>query len=299
MSIAVGVDAGGTSTVAVASRDGVTGEPFAAEAGNASSRGLGAALEAMTRAIDGALAGDRPNAIAVGAAGAGRESIAREMHDALSARYAGAHVSVADDARIALRAGAPAGDGIVLIAGTGSIAYAEIGTQTYRAGGHGYAIDDGGSGFAIGAAAARLLVRSYDGRVPKDATTDAIARALGATDALQVLDRIYREGPPVATIASLAREVIRLADAGERSAVKIVQGAALELGDLVRAVAKASGSIERELPIVFAGGMLQTNSLLTFLLETRVANELPSMHVVKNAPDPCYGALALAEGTLV
>jgi glucosamine kinase len=298
MSIAVGVDAGGTSTVAVASRDGVAGAPFAAEAGNPSSRGLDAALEAMMRSIDGALAGERPEAIVVGAAGAGRASIARDVHDALAARYPGAVVAVADDARIALRAGAPEGDGIVLIAGTGSIAYAEIGTACHRAGGHGYAIDDAGSGFAIGAAAVRLLVRAFDGRIPKDATTAAIAAALGATDAPQVLDRVYREGPPVATIASLAREVLRLADLGERSAVKIVQGAALELGDLIRAVAKMSGGMERELPVVFAGGLLQSNSLLTFLLETRIGNELPSMRVVKNVPEPCYGALALAERSL-
>jgi len=295
MRIAVGVDAGGTSTVAVASRDGIPGEPFAAEPGNASSRGVDAAIEAVVRAIDGALAGDRPDGISVGAAGAGRENVAEFVREALLARYPGAAVAVSDDARIALRSGAPEGDGIVLIAGTGSIAYAEIGQTHFRVGGHGYAIDDAGSGFWIGSAAVRLLVRAYDGRVPFDTTAAAIAQALGTTDALQVLDRVYRDGPPVATLAALAPEVIRLADAGERSAVKIVQGAALELGDLVRAVVKASGSAGRELPIVFAGGLLSSNSLLTFLLETRIANELPAAYVVKNAPAPCFGALALAE----
>lgn len=298
MRIAVGVDAGGTSTVAVASRDGVAGDLSVAEPGNASSRGVDAAIEAVVRAIDGALAGDRPGGIVVGAAGAGRETVAGFVREALVTHYPGATVAVSDDARIALRAGAPDGDGIVLIAGTGSIAYAEIGEKHVRVGGHGYAIDDAGSGFWIGSAAARLLVRAYDGRVPFDATAEALATALGTTDALQVLDRVYRDGPPVATLAALAPEVIRLADAGERSAVKIVQGAALELGDLVRAVAKAADGAGRELPIVFAGGLLSSNSLLTFLLETRIANELPSAYVVKNPPAPCFGALALAERSI-
>lgn len=298
MRIAVGVDAGGTSTVAVASRDGVAGEPFVAEPGNASSRGVDAAIEAVVRAIDGALAGDRPDGISVGAAGAGRENVAEFVREALATHYPGAAIAVSDDARIALRAGAPEGDGIVLIAGTGSIAYAEAGERHFRVGGHGYAIDDAGSGFAIGSAAVRLLVRAYDGRVPFDATAVALAKALNTSDALQVLDRVYRDGPPVATLAALAPDVIRLADAGERSAVKIVQGAALELGELVRAIVKASGSAERELPIVLAGGLLKQNNLLTFLLETRIANELPSAYVVKGAPAPCYGALALAERSI-
>ncbi len=298
MRIAVGVDAGGTSTVAVASRDGVAGDLSVAEPGNASSRGVDAAIEAVVRAIDGALAGDRPGGIVVGAAGAGRETVAGFVREALVTHYPGATVAVSDVARIALRAGAPDGDGIVLIAGTGSIAYAEIGEKHVRVGGHGYAIDDAGSGFWIGSAAARLLVRAYDGRVPFDATAEALATALGTTDALQVLDRVYRDGPPVATLAALAPEVIRLADAGERSAVKIVQGAALELGDLVRAVVKAAGGAGRERPIVFAGGLLSSNSLLTFLLETRIANELPSAYVVKNPPAPCFGALALAERSI-
>ncbi|MDQ2992073.1 MAG: hypothetical protein M3R30_04540 [Candidatus Eremiobacteraeota bacterium] len=294
MRIAVGVDAGGTSTVAVASRDGLAGEPFSAEAGNASSRGLDAALDAMTRAIDGALADAKPDAIVVGAAGAGRENVAGSMREALLARYPSAAVEIANDARVALRAGVRDGDGVVLIAGTGSIAYAEIGREHFRAGGHGYAIDDAGSGFAIGAAAAKLLARAYDGRVPVDETVKAIERALGG-DERRGLDRLYLDGPPIATLAALAPEVIRLADEGERSAVKIVQGAALELGDLVRAVVKSSGAMGRELPVVLAGGLLGANSLLTFLLETRIANELPSFYVMKNGPAPCFGALALAE----
>ncbi len=295
MRIAVGVDAGGTSTVAVASRDGRVGDPCVAEPGNASSRGLDAALDAMTRAIDGALAGEKPDTIVIGAAGAGRENVAGPMREALAARYPGAAIDVVNDARIALRAGAPEGDGIVLIAGTGSIAYAEIGEKHFRTGGHGYAIDDAGSGFAIGAAAAKLLARAYDGRVPFDATAAAVERALGGDDARRGLDRLYLDGPPIAALAALAPEVIRLADAGERSAVKIVQGAALELGDLVRAVVKSSGATDRELPVVLAGGLLGTNSLLTFLLETRISNELPTFFVVKNAPAPCFGALTLAE----
>jgi len=297
MRIAVGVDAGGTSTAAVASRDGDRGAVAKGTAGNASSRGIDAAVAAIASAIDVALDGAKPDAIFAGGAGAGRPATAEPIRAALAARYPGAPIDVGDDARIALRAGVPEGDGIVLIAGTGSIAYAEIGGERTRVGGHGFAVDDAGSGFAIGAAGARLLARAYDGRVPQDATTAAIAAALGVERAIEIADRVYGGGEAVATLAALAPVVIRSADAGERSATKIVQGAALELGDLLRAVVKKSGATG-EVPIVFAGGLFAANSLLSYLLETRLLAELPTMPIVKNAPEPVFGALTLAEEML-
>ncbi len=298
MRTAVGVDAGGTSTTAIASRDGVAGKPSSAEPANASSRGVAAAAEAIARAIDGALGGDHPAAIFVGAAGAGHDDVATALTAALAMRYASVKIVVRDDALIALRSGVRQGDGIVLIAGTGSIAYAEIDGKAHRSGGYGYLLGDEGSGFAIGNAAARLFARALDDRAPRDLLVEAVGAHLGVSSARGLADRIYRGGNPVAELAGLAPIVLDHAARGERSAAKIVQSAALELGDLLKAITRKSGSAERELPIVFAGGLLRTNSLLTFLLETRISNELPSMHVVKGSPDPCAGALALAEAML-
>ena len=47
------------------------------------------------------------------------------------------------------------------------------------------------------------------------------------------------------------------------------------------------------MPLVLSGGLLRENSMLTYLLETRIANELPHVHVRKGAA-PHEGALALA-----
>ncbi len=293
MRVVIGVDAGGTSTRAVVSRDGVASAPVSGERANPSSRGILAAVAAIADTIDRALAGTRADVIIVGASGAGRAESAGALREALAGCYPTAAVTVTHDAEIALRAGIPSGDGIVLVAGTGSSAYAEIDGQSTLSGGHGFAIDDGGSGYAIGSAGARLLGRAYDGRLPHDATCDALARQLGVSNARALAEKIYGEGTPVAAVAALASTIIALADAGERSAMKIIQGAALELGDLVRTVAKASGAGDRDVPIVLAGGLLKTNSLLTFLLETRIGAEMPTMHVLKGVPEPCFGALVL------
>ena len=82
------------------------------------------------------------------------------------------------DARRGYRAAAvvPHGDGLLLVAGTGSIAYAEIGEKRFRSGGLGHALGDEGSGYAIGAATLRLLGEAFDGRALRDPMLDAVAR---------------------------------------------------------------------------------------------------------------------------
>jgi N-acetylglucosamine kinase-like BadF-type ATPase len=296
--VAVGVDAGGTSTVATASRDGVAIGTATGDAANANAIGFDRAAAALADVIKEALQGENADAICVGAAGAGREEVSGALTAALRERFPDARIAVCDDARIALRAAVPQGDGIVLVAGTGSIAYGEFGTAVYRAGGYGYLLGDEGSGFAIGAASARLLMRTFDGRAPADAFTARIADALRARQANEVIERVYRSGHPVRTLAALARIALESANDGERSANKIVQSAALDLGELIRSVVRSANAGNHDLPIVFSGGLLAGNSLLTYLLETRLMNDYPFMRVHKDAPEPHIGALALAQGML-
>ena len=98
----------------------------------------------------------------------------------IGSAFADCRVLAGDDAAIALRAAVPEGPGIVLIAGTGSIAYAENGERRSRVGGLGYLAGDEGSAFAIGMAAVRLYGRVLDGRARADETTEVVNRALGA-----------------------------------------------------------------------------------------------------------------------
>lgn len=293
--LAIGVDAGGSKTVAALAQDGTFVRVFEGIAANPSSRGIEAASETIAETIAGSLDGAHPHAIFVGAAGARRESVASEIKNALQSRFPGASIAVGDDCCIALRAAVPQGDGVVLIAGTGSVAYAERAGEVYHAGGYGYLVGDEGSGFAIGSAALRLLLRAFDGRVPRDAFLDEIAERIQAANELDVLARVYGNPHAVSDIAALARVVLDAANRGERSANKIVQAAALELADLVKSLVKRAGLTGSDAPIVFAGGMLANNTLLSFLLETRLKNDLPQMPILKGAHEPYSGALALAE----
>jgi len=298
--VAVGVDAGGTSTVASYSLDGIFCETLSAEGASATTLGAEEAAARIVKLIATLLAEKTPASIYVGAAGAGRGEVAQRLQKAIAQRYAHAQVRVSDDAHIALRACVPSGPGIVLIAGTGSIAYAENAAgEPFRAGGYGFLLGDDGSGFSIGLGAIKVLARLYDGRGVTDELKAELESRLGISDQAGLFDLVYApEQPPVTLIASLASHVLALASNGVRSAHKIVQAAALELGDLVKVVAKKSGLWAEPCPLVLGGGLMRENSLLSFLLETRVQADLPSAEILKRTAEPHRGALAAAEALI-
>ncbi len=291
--ITVGVDAGGTETVAAFAKDGAAVRIHRGPAANATSVGAAEAARRMLETIVELLDATAPNAIFVGAAGAGRASTAAAIAEHLRKRFPDAVVKVADDACIALRAAVPQGDGAALIAGTGVIAYAEREGTAYRAGGYGHLFGDEGSAFAIGSAAIKSCLRVFDGRARPDELSDAAAKRLGAQSTADVLGAIYADKNPAAAVASFAPLVLELANGGQRSAQKIVQGAALELSELAKTIV-ARAELPAQAPLAFAGGLLRQNSLLTYLLETRLQNELPATPIVRSAVEPCFGALAAA-----
>lgn len=297
--IAVGVDAGGTHTIAIAMRDGTLLDPSVGAGANPHAAGMERAVDVIAQTIVASTGGGAPDAIVVGAAGAGVDAVAHAMLAALALRFPHARIDVQDDARLALRSAVSSGDGIALVAGTGSIAYAEIGEKVYRAGGLGHLLGDEGSGFAIGAAALRTTLRALEGRAPRDELVEAVAGSVAAVTARDLVAYVYDGGAPVAKVAGFAPLVLDAASRGDRAASKIVQAAALDLFGLVQVVARMAAPLpERELPLALCGGLLASNSLLTYLVETRIANELPQLAIVKNPSPPHAGAVAAAQALL-
>lgn len=293
--VAVGVDAGGSSTAVAVSRDGVPAGEALGRGANATTLGIDDAADVIVTTVRKALGRERPQAIAIGAAGAGRPAVARALEALVASAFPGARVSAGDDARIALRAAIPEGPGVVLVAGTGSIGYAENGDRRVRVGGLGHLAGDEGSAFAIGMAAVRLYGRALDGRARRDETTDLAARALEAPDRDAYVAALYDAPLAPAAIAALAPAVVAFAGKGNRAATKIVQEAAKELGDLVKSAAALAGLTDASPRVALAGGLLRENSLLTFLLETRIVGDLPGVMIVRDGAPPAVGALRLAE----
>ncbi|HXP92853.1 MAG TPA: BadF/BadG/BcrA/BcrD ATPase family protein [Candidatus Binatia bacterium] len=293
--IAAGVDAGASQIIAVVSRDaGIVGTAHGGSA-NPTNVGIDDAADAILRTLRKALGGVQPDAIYVGAAGAGREDVAQTLRFLIASAFPRAVVGVGDDASIALRSAIPQGPGIALIAGTGSIALADDGTRTYRIGGLGYLLGDEGSAYWIGLAALRQLGRVYDGRESGDDLTDLVARELCVDSRATLLDYVYDQKPAIARIAALAPEIVALAGRGNGAATAIVQAAAGELAELVKAAARVAGLSDKSPAVALSGGLTYENSLLTFLLEARIAADLPGATIVRGTAEAHLGALRIAE----
>ncbi len=289
LGVVVGVDAGGSHTIAALARGDDLLRTVAGPGANPNLIGIEAAAASIERTIARVLEGESPTAIAVGMAGAGDERTAVLLRAALSRAFPDVRIALCHDARIALRAALPEGDGLVLIAGTGSIAYAEIGEETFRAGGHGYLLGDEGSGYAIGAAALRQLLAAIERGGVENAMLAELAAHVGTNDRSGILARIYQSATPVADIAGCAPLVLRHAAGGEELSTGIVQHAAQSLCELIRRIMLRCPT--HTLPVVFSGGLLREGNALTQALEQCITAASLDVRVIAARVEPCIGAL--------
>lgn len=174
---------------------------------------------------------------------------------------------VTHDAKIAWAGATESAPGLVVIAGTGSIAYGENAQgETARAGGWGYIFGDEGGGFDIARQALRATLREHEGWGPRTALTPAVMELTGAADANDALHRLYTVDWPRARVAELAIAVDRIAGEGDPIAADILRNAAQQLALLAASVRRQLWNEEAvDLPpvrISWIGGVFQSQILL-------------------------------------
>src|SRR3954447_6558295 len=141
------------------------------------------------------------------------------------------------DAVVALSGATPTGQGIIVIAGTGSISFGRnAGGRTARAGGWGYVFGDEGGAFDIARQALRASLRMEEGWGPPTYLREILLDATGSRDANDMLHRFYGPEWPRSRVATLAPLVDRAAASGDPVAARIMQNAAQELAMLVASV---------------------------------------------------------------
>jgi glucosamine kinase len=232
-----------------------------------------------------------PKVLCVGLAGAGRDAERQAIWQALASRDLAEEIVVHADATIALDDAFVDGAGILLIAGTGSIAYGRGPTGAVaRCGGWGNVAGDEGSAFWIGRRALSIVTAAHDGREPETALTGAI---LTAAEIDQVDDLIrWAATASTATIAGLAPSVMGIADSGDLRAQALVSLAAEELVIHVRTLARKLFADERaSVPVALGGGLLHPGSALRKRVEHRLKSVVPGAQLSHEAVVPVRGAV--------
>ena len=292
MSIIIGVDAGGTATTARVWRDGAVIGTAHGGAGAVRPTRVVAAATRIADTVRAALTEPRllrGGALVVGAAGVGRAAEREELRAALRTHELADRLLITTDVELAMAAAFGTGPGLLLVAGTGSIAlHRDASGAVRRAGGHGWQMGDEGSGYWIGRQALRALSRAHDARGP--ATT--LGERFGPALRLASHDELVRWSVAAAPgeVASLAALVQDAAAAGDPVASQILDAAADELAALITALVVAGAPIE----VALAGGLLRVGQPLRDRLAAHLAADA-RLAVRAGAVDPVAGALVLAE----
>ena len=291
--VGLGIDAGGSSTrwlllssggtvLAQGQTGPLTGHIFSDN---------DAQLARFSGVLEAARATRAPNALVAGITGLHPGTVAvnlltRAVKDVLG--LIPEHTVLANDMHVAFRSAFGLGEGILVYAGTGSVAYHEtLAGEVVRAGGYGYLVDDAGAGFWIGQQALRALFRQVDttGRPLQTPLAEALYARLGSRDWSQIMPVIYAGGREF--VASLAPAVAEAERAGDEVAGHILEQAGAELARLARDV---QGRLPAPLPVAFAGGITRLSKTVQEGLETRLNTPV---RVVNDEPVAAAARLAL------
>jgi N-acetylglucosamine kinase-like BadF-type ATPase len=300
----LGVDGGGTKTaalVATAAGD-VLGAGYGASS-NHQKVGFAAAAQALVEAEAAAwqaagLPPQAPAAICLGLSGVDRDEDQQMWLRWLAETHPQSSHTVINDAELALAAGTDEGWGVGVVCGTGSICVGRNRAgRTARADGWGFILGDEGSGYALGRAAMRAVMRAYDGRGPATLLTEGVLAHWSLPNPEALITVVYIEDASPARIASLASVVNQAADAGDGVALEILRvggnGLACTIGAVVRNL-----EMEGPVPCALAGGVITGSRMMAAFLRESAQRAGLLLAPVTLVHRPAEGAVRLAQRLL-
>jgi glucosamine kinase len=299
MTFFLGIDGGGTKTRCI-----VGDEKSELGSGTSSSSkvqrvGEGCARDAISGAVNEACiqAGISPRRIAhtcAGITGAARPEIARVMGDLMSS-VVGGEVEIVGDIEIAFEDAFGSSSGVMLIAGTGSIAFGRNAKgETARAAGWGYPISDEGSGQWIGAEAVRASLRARDRGQASELLSDLMEK-LGASSFEDFIVRLNAI-PPV-DFAMLFPTVLTACDKGDSSASEILTRAGRELASIAGIVIERLFH-QQSVSVGTHGGVFTSSALVRKCFAQELRAHHRRVELLVREIDPARGALERARREL-
>jgi N-acetylglucosamine kinase-like BadF-type ATPase len=298
MTHVLGIDAGGTKTVCLLA-DEQSRLIAEARRGGANLQAVGELeVEKVLHDVMEEALGQRdivPAAICLGIAGVDRPDDSAIVRGIMKRIGYKARVLIVNDALVALEAGAPGQPGVVVISGTGSICYGRNARgEAARSGGWGYVLGDEGSGYWIGRAALRAVLREADRRGPQTALSRLLLEHFGVTQAQGLIHAVYHGNLKPAAIGALAKCVQAAFSQGDDVASGILRGAADELEASALSVARRLEIVGDPFAFILSGGIFQAVPWLQQELQRRLPAAAPPSTVRLLDREPATGAVALA-----
>ncbi len=249
-------------------------------------------IEATCRRAARAAAIELPAAaLCAGLAGVGRAPERERVRTELQGRRLAEKVWVVTDAEAAFHDAFADAPGLLLVAGTGSMAWGrgEDG-RVARAGGWGLLLGDEGSGYDIGLRALRASARAADGRGAETELLPRLLEQLGLREPEELLG--WTAGAGKFEIAALAPLVIGLSETGDGAAAAIVETAIASLLSQVTAVLSRLGPWRAPPGLALAGGLIAPGGPLRDRIVAALADQ--GCRVLEGPVEAARGAGLLA-----
>ena len=294
--VVIGVDGGGTRTRAVLlGPDGTEKartEGWAAVADAHDPRSPADSVAEICAAVAQVAGVSLPvDVLWAGLSGAGREEARTAVEVELSRMGLARQVHVGTDVITAFHDAFDTGPGVLIVAGTGSIAWgrAEDGREG-RVGGWGPHIGDEGSGYQIGVEALRRVARHADGRAPETKLQTLVFERLGVDGVNDLV--AWASQASRAEVAELTPLVAEAAGDGDAVAGEILVHAAEELEGHALAILENLGPWSKPPSLTLGGGLLGPDGPLRTALVTLLARH--HIQPMDRELDPAMGAARLA-----
>jgi glucosamine kinase len=301
----LGIDGGGTKTTCAVGDDTRLLATAIAGPSNIVRVGEAQARESLHQAVRQACtaAGITPAQVArtcVGGSGAARPEVAAIVRRAL-AEILSTPIDVVGDMEIALESAFDTGPGVIVIAGTGSIAFGRNREGvTGRAGGWGFAIGDEGSAHWIGREAVRVALRTADQKArdadmrsefERSAFLAALMKAWRVSSLLDLARAANAVPPP--NFAALFPAV---AAAKDDLAAQVLTQAGKELAQIAGVVTQRLFSSEgvKSVPVAMIGGVFRHSSRVREVFYNELRAHDPRVEINPAVVEPVEGALRIA-----
>lgn len=301
----LGIDGGGTKTTCAVGDESQLLATATAGPSNIVRVGEVQARESLQQSVRQACAaaGITPPQVAhtcVGGSGASRPELAAIIRRVL-AEILPSPIEVVGDMQIALEAGFDTGPGIVVIAGTGSIAYGrDRQGNTARAGGWGFAVSDEGSAHWIGRTAVGGILRAADstGAAAIEGILQlhspfaaALGKAWGVTTFADLARAANSIPPP--DFAGLFPAVATCQDA---LPAEVLAQAGRELAQLAVIVIRRLfvGSDTAAVPVAMTGGVFRHTPFVGQVFYNELRQLDPRVEINPQVIEPVEGALRMA-----
>jgi N-acetylglucosamine kinase-like BadF-type ATPase len=290
--IFAGIDGGQSSTVALIGDErgevlgrGVGGPADEVAQGEGSTRQRDALQGALAQALQaaGLPADARFERVVAGISGYDGKTYGA------APQFRAREVRLLHDAPIAHAAAFDGGDGIIAIAGTGSVVYGRCGADELTIGGWGYLFGDEGGAFWMASEALRAMMALQDeGR--SDELFDDVFAAF-SSDSLRAVARAFYHGAiSRGDLAAFAERLIELAPKHDTAREIVLGGAVALVSDALLCAKRLRLKHPRA---AFVGGLLHSH-FFSSAIDAALAEAAPALRRTQPAGEPAAGALLLA-----